>query len=139
MKSEHFELEEFMCRDGTPYPKEWIQDRLEPLVACLEKIRTKFDSPIYITSAYRTKEYNQKMSGAKHSLHCEGLAVDFKVANIGSELVYRMVDRMINKEEIPDGGLGLYPTWVHYDLRGIIGMEPARWNKKYAVQEQVTS
>lgn len=52
--TEHFNLAEFHCKDGTPYPSEWIEKRLKPLCEALEKIRDKTHAPLQIVSAYRT-------------------------------------------------------------------------------------
>lgn len=122
----HFKLSEFHCKNGAQYPLEWINRRLKPLCEALERIRSEFGgAAITINSGYRTKEYNKQIGGAKNSQHCEGNAVDFKVENVDARTVYAVLEKLIEKRAIPDGGLGSYKTWTHYDLRG----HRARWRE----------
>ena len=65
----HFHFEEFACKDGTPYPEDWITDRLLPLAKDLEKIRERIKKPLLITSAYRTPEHKKDVIGATNSYH----------------------------------------------------------------------
>lgn len=116
--TEHFTLEEFHCKDGTPYPKEWIRDRLISLCKLyLEPIRAAFNKPITITSGYRTKAYNNKVSKSKFSQHIQGRAADFKVAGVPARKVAEKVKEMMTKGIIPKGGIGTYPSWTHVDSR----------------------
>lgn len=119
--TEHFSREEFDCKDGTFYPEKWIKPRLLTLCKALEKIRAVIVQPIKIVSGYRTPEYNHKVRGARFSRHMEGDAVDISVKNIKE--VYKLMDAMMNDKQIPQGGLGLYSSWIHYDQRG----NKARW------------
>ncbi len=122
--TENFKREEFDCTDGTDYPKAWITRKLLPLCQALEKIREALGGKsIVITSGYRTENYNQKIGGSKNSYHVQGLAVDFKVAGVKASVVYDQIEKLIEDKIIPEGGLGKYPTWVHYDQRGF----KARW------------
>jgi|TARA_Y100000310_G_C20668031_1_gene808695 uncharacterized protein YcbK (DUF882 family) len=127
--TEHFSREEFRCRDGSPYPFRWVDDRLYPLCQALEKIRAKIERPLKINSGYRTSEWNENVGGAKSSQHLKGLAVDFRCINkkgerrIGAKELHKVVAQMIEDDEIPDGGLGSYTFHCHYDHRG----QRARW------------
>lgn len=124
--SKNFNYSEFACHDGTPYPKEWVETKLKPLVRCLEVIREHFgNKSITITSGYRTASHNKKVGGAKLSKHVEGIAVDFKVEGVNSREVADKVRQLMAKGKIIDGGVGSYSAWVHYDIRGSI----AYWNK----------
>lgn len=137
--TENFSREEFACKDKakTPYPCKWIDSRLFPLCQALEKIRAKLckvcngEIKIKINSGYRTPEYNAhpKIKGSKNSLHMKGLAVDFRVVSnefasfITIKQVHSIIEAMIQTKEIPDGGLGLYKSFIHYDQRG----KHSRW------------
>ncbi len=122
----HFKLAEFNCKNGVAYPAEWVQRRLKPLCEALERIRCEFGgAAIIITSGYRTPEYNKQIGGSKKSQHCEGIAADFKVEGVDARTVYAVCEKLIEKRAIPEGGLGSYKTWVHYDQRG----HKARWRE----------
>lgn len=121
--SRNFWKSEFDCKDGTPYPEEWIEDRLLPLVKALQKIRTASGSPIHITSAYRTPSHNRRVGGSRRSQHLRGLAADMSPRDISAAELYRIVIKLIKEGKIPDGGVGKYKTFVHYDQRGY----RARW------------
>lgn len=120
--SEHFMREEFDCRDGTPYPKEWIEKRLKPLCKALEVIREK-SGVIHILSGYRTPEHNTRVGGAKRSMHMYGIAVDMACRELAPKKLHQLILDLIKNGKIKDGGVGLYHSWVHYDQRTKL----ARW------------
>jgi uncharacterized protein YcbK (DUF882 family) len=123
--SQFFGDSEFTCHDGTPVPPEWLDDRLRPLEAMLDKIRIKRGGPVRVISGYRTEAYNERIGGAKLSQHVQARAAD--VAPItaaglfSAELsaFYVMICEMLAAGELPElGGLGWYPgKWVHLDIR----------------------
>ncbi len=120
----NFKLAEFDCHNGKSYPPEWIQQRLKPLCEALERIRVEFaGAPITITSGYRTPEYNKQIGGAANSEHCQGRAADFKVEGVDPRAVAAVCEKLIEKRALPEGGLGSYKGWTHYDIRG----HKARW------------
>jgi len=47
----------------------------------LNRVRSLFNKPIYITSGYRCKEHNKAVGGKANSAHTKGLAVDIKCEN----------------------------------------------------------
>lgn len=122
--TDNFKRIEFDCHDGTPYPEEWIESRLKPLCQALEAIRAYAGNlPITINSGYRTAKHNAKVGGAKNSLHVLGMAADFHIKGLHSRMVYKLIEKGIKEGKIPEGGLGSYQTWVHYDIRG----NKSRW------------
>jgi hypothetical protein len=63
-----FAVEEFACRDGSPYPKELIGSRLLPLCQVLEVVREAAGGrPLRIISGFRSEAYNRKIGGARAS------------------------------------------------------------------------
>jgi uncharacterized protein YcbK (DUF882 family) len=116
--SPHFTVQEFRCKDGTDYPKAWVSSRLEELCGVLEDIRTACGGrAITITSGYRSPAYNRKIGGARNSQHCEGRAADIKVAGMPAKKVHAICLELHTAGTIRLGGLGLYPSWVHVDVR----------------------
>jgi uncharacterized protein YcbK (DUF882 family) len=120
----HFMSEEFGCKDGTEYPVGWIPSRLAPLCEALEVIRTKSGGrPIHIVSGYRTYSHNKRVGGASRSQHMRGTAVDMISRELSPRRLHNLILNLIKEERIPEGGVGSYKSFVHYDQRGY----KARW------------
>ena len=109
--SEHFKVKEFACRDGS----DKILIDLD-LISILEDIRGYFNSPVTITSGYRTESYNSKVANSKTSMHCIGKAVDIKVSNVSPVAVALYCEYVLLKDK---GGIGLYKGqgFTHIDTR----------------------
>lgn len=124
----HFRVEEFACKDGTPYPAEWVQSRLLPLCETLEVIREAVGKPIRVDSGYRTLAYDQRLYDADQgagnvalpqgSQHPKGRAVDIRCGSLRSVQLRDLIAELFIGGKLPRlGGLGLYPTFVHVDIR----------------------
>lgn len=118
----NFSYEEFECKDGSETPPELLGNIAE-LARNLQVLRDKLNKPITIVSGYRSLLHNNKVGGAKNSQHLTGKAADIKVSGVDPKEVYNLLEILIEKGEIKQGGLGLYKSWVHYDIRGT----KARW------------
>lgn len=127
--TEHFTVEEFACHDGAIYPLEWIAPRLLPLCETLEVVRDAADGdPVHIDSGYRTPAYNERIGGAAHSQHMAGRAADIKHPKLSPAAMFNLVLRLYKDGMLPNlGGVGLYPTFVHLDVRPRIGGHLAIW------------
>src|SRR5262249_32140175 len=119
----HFRLSEFdqPSRHGfprVPYPERWIAMRLRPLCDALEVIRDALGGkPVHILSGYRTPPYNRAVGGEPQSQHMVGRAADIIVDGWAAEAVHATVLRLFRDGKIEIGGLGLYPDFVHVDVR----------------------
>lgn len=120
--TKNFNLNEFNSKCGRPMPEN-IKKNIIELIHNLQVIRDEVKVPISITSGYRSPEHNAKVKGAKDSQHVKGTAVDFKVQGLTPKQVAPIVERLIKEGKIKQGGIGIYPSWVHYDIRGV----KARW------------
>ena len=113
--STNFRVKEFACADGSD--PIFISPEL---VSVLQKIRAHFGKPVTITSAYRTPAHNAKVGGVADSQHLFGTAADIKVKNVSPLRVAQYAEQiLINK-----GGIGVYETFVHIDVRPT----KSRWN-----------
>lgn len=121
--TEHFYLSEFQSKDLAAFPEE-VKQNLLVLAENLEVLRTHLGQPIIITSGYRSPDHNEKIGGASESMHLTGKAADIKVAGMSARMLHGQIDMLIKHGKMKEGGLGLYSTWVHYDVRGT----KARWN-----------
>lgn len=113
----NFKSGEFICRDGTSH---YIDCGL---LSMLQAIRSHFDTPLVVTSGYRSPEYNASIGGAPGSQHIYGKAADFVLPGINIRSVYDWIDG-----RFPNSGLGIYVRhdgwgWIHLDNRG----HRARW------------
>ena len=123
--ADKFSLWEFDCRDGTPIPDEYMEN-VKKLAENLQVIRNKINQPMIIISGYRSPAYNKKIDGAKRSQHMLAKAADIVVSGMDTRELREIIIDLIKKGEIHPGGVGLYSTFVHYDIRGT----NARWYGK---------
>lgn len=113
----HLSWKELACKDGTPYPREFILDgRATRLANAFEDIRALYDKPIMVLSAYRTPAHNKKIGGARNSQHVLGRALDLAPPKgVSVDKFYR--DIKARATEFGIRGIGKYRTFVHVDIR----------------------
>ena len=118
----HFKLTEVACHDGTPYPVEWIESRLKPLLVAAEWIRRECGFPLHVSSGFRTEGYNRRIGGARRSQHVQGRALDLIPSVRGAVAMRKaLVELEIAAVDARDAGLitgiGFYHDFVHIDTR----------------------
>lgn len=118
-----FSSKEFSCNDGTAVPPQYHRNMYE-LAKNLQVLRDKLGKPIIINSAYRTPQHNKKIGGVSNSQHLTASASDIRVAGMTSKEVHDTILQLIKEGKMHNGGLGLYNSFVHYDIR----KTPARWD-----------
>ena len=135
LRSEHFVVQEFDCHSGVEYPVEWIGDRLQVLVDTLEVIRHYWGGPLVVICGYRTADYNARLAArssgvARNSQHVQGRAADVRPSQPSTARVmelHYLVLKLHGEGKLPRlGGLGVYPRWIHVDVRAGSG-HLARW------------
>jgi len=120
--TKNFFLSEFACHDGTPVPVE-LHNNILNLAIQLQILRDQIAVPININSGYRTKEYNDKVGGARESQHLLAKAADITTRSLSPKVLAGIIEQMITEKKLFFGGIGLYPSWVHVDIR----TKRARW------------
>lgn len=110
----NFKVSEFACNDKTNICL--INPKLAEL---LQQIRTKAKAPIIINSAYRTVAYNTKVGGAANSQHIYGNAADISCKALTPRQLESIAESILGNS----GGIGIYPTFLHVDVRDL----PSRW------------
>ena len=123
--TENFSREEFECTDGSEMPID-VQLNIAELAVQLEIIRSHFNAPVHINSAYRSLEYNRSIGSNDSSQHVLGRAADITVDGFTPDEVADAIEFLISTGLVKEGGLGRYNTFTHYDTRGT----RARWNYK---------
>ena len=115
--SDNFKVKEFACNDGSDTVL--ISDEL---VSLLQKIRDHFGVAVTINSGYRTSTYNKKVGGVSNSQHVKGTAADIVVKGVDPLTVGQYVEYIM-----PDhGGIGVYQTFTHVDVR----TSRSRWDQR---------
>lgn len=120
--TENFHLNEFESKDGAEMPCE-VKINLKELAINLQVLREDLGVPISITSGYRSPAYNKLVGGVKDSQHVLGNAGDIVVGGFTPKEIGVRINELIKEGKMKDGGLGVYKTFVHYD----IGRKGRRW------------
>ena len=119
---ENFSLSEFRCKDGTEVPED-LMDNVRVLAKNLQVLRDHVGKPIVIISGYRTPKYNRRIGGARKSQHMLAKAADIKIRGMSPKEVKATIVKLIKEGKMQPGGIGLYTTFTHYDIRG--------WNARW--------
>lgn len=120
----NFSRSEFDCKDGTEVPEKYMSN-LQELADNLQVLRDHLNTPVNITgSGYRTESHNKKVGGAPRSQHLTASAADINAKGYTPYGVYKEIETLIKSGKMKEGGLGLYNTFVHYDIR----KTKARWD-----------
>ena len=122
---ESLTISAFDCYDGTPVPKEYYGN-VEDLIKQLKALQNAIGGKIKIVSGYRTPSHNLKIGGVNNSQHTIGTGTDFRSStNLTPTQIANTIERLILEGKMKQGGIGIYPNYVHYDTRGT----KARWTE----------
>jgi len=120
--TKNFTLDEFDSSDGAVMPSD-VAKNVKQLAENLQVLRDYVKKPIKINSGYRSPAWNQKVGGVSNSQHLLGNASDIVISGMSPNEVARTIETLIASGKMKQGGLGIYPNFVHYDIRGT----KARW------------
>lgn len=120
--TKNFSLEEFACKDGSSVPDQYLEN-VKELAKNLQVLRDELGVSITILSGYRSPEHNKEVDGKKASKHLIAQAADIVTRKHTPKQLANIIEKLIADKKMKQGGLGLYPSFVHYDIRGI----KARW------------
>lgn len=96
------------------------------LAKALQAFREEVGVPVKLTNVYRSRAYNSTLSGsAKKSQHMEFKAADI-ICSSGTPRQWQKLFIKLRSDGIFSGGIGLYNSFVHVDVRGT----PANWKGK---------
>lgn len=131
----HFKAKEFLCLGGAhnnpnsnaqgknEIAPEWTHKNIVKLALVWDQVREIVDFPITMNSVYRNELYNKLVGGASASQHMQGTAGDGSgKSNVAIfEAAHHLRDKGVFK-----GGIGIYNTFVHIDVRG----QNADWDNR---------
>ncbi len=118
----NWNIREFACHDGTGVPYNLL-DNARELAENLQVLRDHIGKPIHCISGYRNPTYNKRIGGAKRSYHMKAMAADIKVKGMTPTEVKAVIVELMNEGKMKAGGIGVYRTFTHVDIRG----RKARW------------
>ena len=121
--TKNFTKEEFDCNDGSEMPIN-VYHNMVKVANQLQALRDELGKPIQVNSAWRSEEYNASIGGVKNSQHIMGRAADIVIKGMTPIEVSKIIEELISKGDMLQGGLGIYSSFVHYDIRGT----KARWD-----------
>lgn len=108
----HFLVREFACKDGS--------DMIlisEELVELLERIRNHFNSPVTITSGFRTVSQDKRVGGSGSGYHTKGMAADIVVSKVDPAVVALYAQSLLGSKGGVECGCYLQGGYVHVDVR----------------------
>lgn len=106
----------------------------------LEPVRAHYGRPVHITSGFRSTATQARLwrealakygspAAARahvappgHSKHETGEAADFWIAGVAPNAIASFLDTLP-----ACGGIGIYPSWVHGDIRPRVGGKAVHW------------
>ena len=120
----NFRPEEFNCKCGDCSGRTPDPPATRHLAWVLQQIRDLANVPIKINSGYRCPEHNKSIGGHPRSYHMKGWAAALHPVGISPAELHAAIEHLVASKRIPAGGLGLYNTFVHYDIQH----KQKRWN-----------
>ena len=121
--TQNFSIDEFKCKCGCEMPYD-VYSNIIKLANQLQILRDVIGKPIKITNAYRCVSHNIKAGGVLNSQHILGKAADIKVKGYKPKTLSTLIDELIYGGHMLQGGIGVYNTFTHYDIR----KTKARWD-----------
>lgn len=118
----NFSLSEFECKCGCKMP-EFVKENVKELAENLQVLRDVVGR-IDLTNAYRCEEHNAAVGGSSNSQHIKGKAADIKSNTLSPSEIASITDDLMKSEKFKLGGIGIYNTFTHVDIRGY----KARWS-----------
>lgn len=120
----HFTLEELTHTDHREFdniPNEAELANLKRLAEFMEQVRNLLGVPIFINSAFRSKQVNDAVGSKDTSQHRVGCAVDFRCA----ELTPDQIVRRIRGSTLPfDQLIREFDRWTHISIPNTAGAAP---------------
>ncbi len=116
----HFLLSELRCHDGSEVPEKYVANALA--ICQRAEVLRAVVGPLIVVSGYRTPSYNKRIGGAARSQHMTASALDLVSREVTAAALRGEYLLLIKQGEVPDGGVGTYPNFLHIDIG-----KPRRW------------
>jgi len=93
-----------------------IQHNIQKLANQLQTLRNEVGVPVIINIAYRPVFYEVSKGRDGTSQHTLGKAADITAQGLKPKYVAAKIEQLISSGDMIQGGLGVYSTFVHYDI-----------------------
>jgi len=103
--------------------KDELLPNIQKLANQLQVLRGAINRPVYVNIGYRPLWWELKQGRSGNSKHVKGKAADIRVKGLEPYLLASVIENLIARGEMLQGGIGIYSGWVHYDIR----KTRARW------------
>jgi len=113
--TKNFNINEFMCHDGTHVPWNLVDNCFE-LCQNLQVIRDYIGVSMHVNSGYRNPTYNENIGGEDNSFHQKCMAADIVCKGYTPKKLADVIENLIYQGKIKNGGLGIYTGFIHYDI-----------------------
>jgi zinc D-Ala-D-Ala carboxypeptidase len=101
--------------------EEHIENMKRFAMMVFEPIRARFDTPIYISSGYRSEKLNKAIKGSLTSQHCSGEAADIDMDGssviTNADVFHYIKDNLEFDQLIWEFGDKNNPDWVHVSYK----------------------
>jgi len=136
LDSPHFVADEFMvlgpsnrpggsCEGQNSMPPQALWNNVIPLVAAMNAVRKELGASIQITNCFRNTQYNACVGGVAGSQHPRFTAADW-VCSSGTSADWAAAAATVRASGVFKGGIGIYNSFVHLDVRG----SNANWDSR---------
>jgi len=111
--SKNFSRSEFACKGKHCCSNSAV---VHPdLITALQELRELIGFPLRIASGFRCNKHNHEIGGASGSFHTIGMAADISCpVGFTAQSIAAKAEQI---ELFKNGGIGIYPTWIHVDVR----------------------
>ncbi len=100
-----------------------LLENTKVLAKQLQALRDELQKPVRLNISYRPLWWEKMKGRSGNSQHILGKAADIAVSGVSTKQVAETIERLIKEGKMLDGGLGVYNSFVHYD----IGRAGRRW------------
>lgn len=117
--TENFSISELEYSCSVPSE---LLDNAQELLENLQVLRNEVKRPIKIIpgGGYRDEKLNTQCKGSKNSQHLQAKASDIRIEGLTPTQVQQTILKLIDQGKMKKGGVGIYETFVHYDIRGTL-------------------
>ncbi len=112
--------------DGMYLPEQFYTN-MKTLITNVNALADSVDKGLHVNTGFRSPAFNATLDGSETSSnHQFGMAIDISSPNYTSVQLRDKVLALIKEGKMKDGGLGIYSTFIHYD----VGAAGRRWDNR---------